>query len=190
MRPPDWNGRTVVCIGSGPSLTPADCELVHIAGHPVVVTNTTFRACPWADALMAVDLAWWRIHHAEVLRAFAGRCFTTSMVAATRAHVQCLAGQPWFRSFRNSGAAAVSLAVAAGAHKVVLVGFDAAAAPGRTHWHGDHPPALNNAASISEWPRLFAALARYAREAGVQVVNASRSTRLECFPRAGLEGAL
>lgn len=185
---PDWAGRTVVCIASGPSLTAEDCALVRAAGHPAVVTNTTFRLVPWADALFAFDLKWWKLYHGEVLATFPGQRFTASQIA--REGVVSTWGQPWFRGFRNSGACAVSLAVCAGAAKVVMLGFDAAADHGKVHWHGDHPKGLENAASIVDWPRQFGMLAKFAAARGVEVVNASRRTRLDCFPRATLEDAL
>jgi hypothetical protein len=156
----------------------------------VVVTNTTFRLCPWADALFAFDLKWWRAYHCEVMATFQGQCFSGSLVAANRERVTCASVQPWFRSFRNSGACAVSLAISGGAARVVLVGFDADAIGGRTHWHGDHPRKLGNLQSISDWPRMFGQLAKYAKDKAVDVVNASRHTRLDCFPRGVLEDSL
>ena len=72
MKLPDWRGRTVVCIASGPSLTAEDCELVRESGCPVIVTNTTFRLCPWADMLYAFDRPWWN-HYKLIGCYFTGR---------------------------------------------------------------------------------------------------------------------
>src|SRR5690606_36428084 len=97
--PSSGRWRTVVCIASGPSLTADDVETVRrwrqeaqgehagagqdaSAGGPdrewaggpvgVVVTNTTFRAAPWADVLYAMDRAWWLRYLDEVRKAFTG----------------------------------------------------------------------------------------------------------------------
>ena len=77
-----------------------------------------------------------------------------------------------------------------GAARIVLLGYDAEFTDGRKHWHDDHPPELENATSVADWPRLFGILARRAQRSGVQIVNASRATALECFPRVELEAAL
>lgn len=187
---PIWDGQTVVCIASGPSLTAEDCELVRASGHPVVVTNTTFQLCPWADALFAYDLKWWKHYHEEVEATFHGRKFTASLVAGNYG-AEVLVGVPWFKVFRNSGASAVSLAIGAGAAKVVMLGFDAGLnSDGKTHWHGNHPEGLGNASSISDWERFFRMLADYAGQRVVSILNASRTSNLTHFERVTLEDAL
>ena len=184
---PQWDGRTAVCIASGPSLIPADCEIVRAAGHPVVVTNTTFQLCPWADALYAHDAKWWKRYRDQVEADFRGRRFSVSQVAANYG-AETIFGEAWFKPFHNSGACAVSLAISGGAAKVVMLGYDASLGQnGEAHFHGDHPKGLNNAGSIGTWPRQFAMLAKYARTKDVEVVNASRRTALTCFRRSELE---
>jgi hypothetical protein len=185
-----WDGRTVVCIASGPSLTASDCALVRAAGHPVVVTNTTFRLCPWADVLFAFDSRWWKMYQAEVEATFAGRKIAVHP-SAEKYGAESTVGEPWFGIYRNSGACAGSLAIASGAARVILLGYDCGfARDGRKHWHSDHPEPLENAATLPDWKRLFAILARRARQAGVPVLNASRHTTLECFKRVELESVL
>jgi hypothetical protein len=179
---------TVVCLASGPSLTAEDCALVRASGHPTVVTNTTYRLAPWATVLMAHDYKWWEVHHAEVAATFAGRKVTTAP-RGTRYGAQTLALMK-FRAFGNSGAAAVSLAVMAGAKRVIMLGYDCQHTGGQTHWHGNHPPPLGNAGSVARWPAKFAQLAQYAARSGCTVVNASRETALTCFPRVQLEDEL
>lgn len=187
-----WLGRTVVCIASGPSLTEEDAELVHASGHPTIVTNTTFRLCPWADALVAFDCRWWQVYSHEVRETFAGRTVTfCPKGAAARWGVETtLHRADWVQAFGNSGTAAISLAIAGGASKVVMLGFDCQKTGGRTHWHGDHPKALGNAISMPGWPKLFRKVAQFAEARRVPVLNASRETALTCFPRMALEDAL
>lgn len=184
---PDWRGRAVVCIASGPSLTAADCELVRASGWPTIVTNSTFRSCQWADALYGFDSPWWRINIADVRTTFAGRCYTQALHPPKG--VICARGDPKFRSFGNAGANSVSLAVAAGAMRVVMLGFDCAITDGRTHHHADHPAPLRNCDTLPRWPTQFERLARYSTKRAV-VLNASRHTALTCFERAPIEDAL
>jgi hypothetical protein len=184
-----WKGRQVVCIASGPSLTDEDIAAVRRAAHPVIVTNTTFRLCPWAEVLFGFDGNWWKEYKAEVDAGFSGAKLTCSMAGA-RMGIPSLRDEKWFEGFGNSGAAAISLAVVGEARRVVLLGFDCQRTDGKTHWHGDHPKTLGNARSIGNWPKQFKNVARFAREAGVEVVNSSRQTALTCFTRAPLEAVL
>ncbi len=187
MTLPDWRWRTVVCIASGPSLTSGDCDLVR--GFPTVVTNTTFRLCPWADALYGFDRQWWNLYIEEVRKTFAGRLFCQS-THVIRKDIECARNHRWFRSFGNSGACAVSLAIAAGSKRVVLVGYDCGLTCGRSHHHGDHPAPLRNCDTIDRWAVQFGQLADWAQRRGAMVFNASRETALTCFPRERLEHVL
>lgn len=186
---PDWAGRTVVCIASGPSLTVEDCEKVKASGHPAVVTNTTFRLAPWADVVFGMDLAWWKEHHREVNAVCAGRKLSTSHAA--RAYgAESLWQVPWFPQVLNSGQGAITLAMVSGAAKAVLLGFDCQKTSGRAHWHDDHGKGMGNAGSLKRWPKHFERLATEARKRGCEVVNATRQTALTCFPRVPLDEAL
>jgi len=185
-----WKGKTVACIASGPSLTEDDCELVHRAALPTIVTNTTFRMCPWADVLFGFDTAWWREYRKEVEESFKGERLTFSPAGPSYG-VQTLHGQDaWCRPFGNSGTAAISLAIAGGAGRVILLGYDCQKTGGKTHWHGDHPAKLGNARSMPNWPKKFEALAKFAATKETRVLNCSRETALRCFPRAVLSEVL
>jgi len=188
----DWlqafAGRTVVIVASGPSLTEDDCTTVRSSGLPVFVTNTMFRRFPDADVLVAHDARWWKLYRSEVEKTFRGRRFRCDAVGiASERNPQTFLR---YRSFGNSGTAAIALAALAGARNVVLLGCDCRRTGGQTHSHGDHPPELSNARSIERWAPKFAKAAAYARGKGCEVVNASRETALTCFPRVPLEDGL
>jgi hypothetical protein len=87
----------------------------------------------------------------------------------------------------NSGYQAVNLAFLFGAAKIVLLGFDM---KGGSHWHGDHPGALNRGVPTRAFAKAFPALADDLKSEGVEVLNATRDTALECFPKIDLEDAL
>lgn len=189
---------TVFCLASGPSLTVEDVELVRAAGHPTVVTNTTFRLAPWADILFGFDARWWATkdprtgltHAQESERDFVGRRFCRSELGKNYG-IETLHASSWFRGSGNSGACAISLAVSAGAQRVVLLGFDCTfGADGKRHWHGDHPGGLGNCLSIARWPLQFTRVKRQADAARVAVINCSRRTALDMFPRLRLEDVL
>lgn len=86
----------------------------------------------------------------------------------------------------NSGYQAIGLAYQLGADRIALIGFDMRRTGGRSHWHGDHPAGLGNACGIERWAPRFAALARDLARVGVEVINCSIETALDCFPRADI----
>ena len=75
-----WEGETVVCLASGPSLTPADVEYVRGKAR-VIVINTTVLLAPWADVLYACDARWWQWHH-KTVKGFAGMKFALTKASA------------------------------------------------------------------------------------------------------------
>lgn len=196
---PDWRGRDVVCIASGPSLTETDVELVRASGLPAIVCNTSFRLAPWADALFAFDFRYWetrdpttRITYLEeTARDFRGARYCRSELARNLPGVISCVGRPWFWGFGNSGICAITLAQAARARRAILLGYDCKLGPGGLpHWHGKHPEPRSNCLSLPKWPEQFARLAKLCKARGFRVVNATRDTALDCFPRMTLEDAL
>jgi hypothetical protein len=153
-----------------------------------VVTNTTFRMCPWATALMGYDVKWWQVHHKEVSETFHGH--KVSGVLDCKPYGARSLRLLKFQPFGNSGAAAISMAVFAGSKRVILLGFDCQHTAGKTHWHGDHPAPLGNAGSVLKWPEKFRQVGKYAKRHGCEVINASRETALDMFPRVSLEDCL
>lgn len=152
----------------------------------MIVANTTFRIAPWADALFAMDRAWWEEHFAEVSADFVGQRFTCNPLPA-RYGVTKLS-KPAYNAHGNSGAGCVSLAALGGAGRVLMLGFDCQHTGGMSHWHGNHPRSLGNAGQVDRWPAKFRELQRSI--GNVEVINASRVTALDVFPRMTLEDAL
>lgn len=89
---------------------------------------------------------------------------------------------------RNSGFQAINLAVLAGAARILLLGYDMKAEGRQMHWFGDHPQ-RTAPQTIAGYRDGFNRLARVMPK-GLQIINCSRDTALQCFPRAELESAL
>ncbi|MBB1060421.1 hypothetical protein [Marilutibacter spongiae] len=78
-----------------------------------------------------------------------------------------------------------------GAGRILLLGYDCQHTGGRTHWHGDHPPGTaGNAApkTVRKWPGQFRQVRQHMGR--IPVINATRETALDVFPRAELEQVL
>jgi hypothetical protein len=128
-----------------------------------------------------MDRAWWRVYGDEVARTFAGECWAP-FGGDARLRRTGARRQP------NSGAGAIALGAHLGARRIVLLGYDCQKTGGRAHWHADHPGGLGNAGTVGHWPALFRTLARELQ--GVDVINCSRATALDAFPRRALEEVL
>ena len=137
---------------------------------------------PWADALYAHDLNWWKEYAKEVQATFAGDLATSVNWEGVERHP--------VPKYPNSGCGAISLAIYRGASRVILVGYDCQHTGGKTHHHGDHPRTLGNAGGVATWPEMFRTLALATEKAGIRVINASRTTALRVFERMPLEQAL
>lgn len=178
-------------MASGPSLTTEDAELVRASGHPTIVTNTTFRMAPWCAMVFGFDWRWWEAYHGEVKRVAPQAQRVSRAHSLERFGIETTHGERWFEGHGNSGSCAIAMAVAGGAARIVLLGYDCQPGPGgRKHWHADHEGSMTNCVSLPLWPRQFGDVAAMAARNGVKVVNASRSTSLTCFRRQPLEEAL
>lgn len=137
--------------------------------------------------LYAMDKQWWEVHKDEVAATFKGERVSSNTIAQKYEVKRMRPDQ--LKTFQNSGAGCISLAVLSGAEKVIMLGYDCQKTDGKAHWHGDHPPTLGNAGAINKWPAKFHQLA--AHVAGkATIINASRVTALDMFDRQPLEQAL
>lgn len=91
---------------------------------------------------------------------------------------------------RSSGAQAIQLARHLGAARAVLLGFDMRAVAGRTHWHMAH----HRETAVQDFRNVmlpgFQGLARDLPRVGLEVLNATPGSAIDCFPRATLAEAL
>jgi len=89
----------------------------------------------------------------------------------------------------NSGYQAANLALHAGARRIILVGYDMRRGPGNlAHWHGDHPPHMNNAPpdALARFAAAFDSVPE-TLPAGVEIINATPGSAVTAFPFASLE---
>lgn len=214
---PEWHGCTVTCIGGGPSLTREQCDAVaaaQAAGRTrVVAINDAYRLAPTADLLYFADARWWEWHKGrEEFQAFKGEKVTIENTGhdVTDPQVHMLRNaatvpngnkrqgdgelgglSPWptaLRTGMNGGYQALGLAIAAGAARVVLLGYDMGFLPGKSHWFGEHPnhhPLQDDGDYSQVFRRFFEQLTL---PHGVEVLNATPGSRIKAFPRVELAG--
>lgn len=81
----------------------------------------------------------------------------------------------------NSGFQAVNLAYIMGAKTILLLGFDMFG----THFFGKHPPKLDVMSPFRNFIESFASIKK-----DVEIINCSRQTALDCFPKMPIESVL
>lgn len=210
---------TYCCIASGPSLTQADVDYVRGKAR-VIVVNDNYLVAPWADYLWASDYEWWiaipngwKDRHLDLLSYvdFRGARCTLDLSAASEFGLHYIVSrnetglnrQGEINHGSHSGHAAIAFAYWLGAKRIILLGYDLG---GEGHWFGKHPKVRRvhpitgqeyevdlertTPACFETWCKEMEPLARDLREAGVEVVNCTRTTALTCFPRAALEDVL
>ena len=193
---PLWAGQTAFLLGGGPSL--AKVDLRRLSGHSVMAINSSAKPAMAAGldedgVLFFMDNGWWRDHR-SLCEAWRGPVVTLSRAAKREAPelVRRLdtttpqpafppAGAPAVRWGRSSGHLAISLAIAMGAARIVLLGYDMRLVDGRSHHHDDY--------SRRTHPDVFADfLAHFegwdgeAKAAGVEILNATPDSALTEFP--------
>lgn len=148
--------------------------------------------------MYACDGDWWDENIGEVLSKFEGELWTQDFNASEKFGLNRIEGESEkglgkdkIHFGANSGYQMVNLAYLFGAKKIILLGFDMKRGENKkSHWHGDHPGALNKSMPINKWIQNFNPLASDLKAEGVTVINATRDSDLECFERQKLEVAL
>ena len=154
----------------------------------VIVVNNTWQIAPWADAVFAMDCKWWREYSEAVRQGFNGERLTITHHGHALGACRVMDGSRPMNTYGNSGSGAIALAILRGAAKILLLGYDCMDKDGQRHWHADHPSKLGNAGSLPRWPKQFACLRNAHPRACI--VNCTRQTALQAFPRASLEDLL
>lgn len=195
--------KTIGVCASGPSLTLDDCDLLRRNVDEVIAVNDSWRMVR-ADHLYAADAHWWHYHIKDINCGFTGQRWSCDPPGNTNWckhdpvawHInvmECDIGAKGLstdpkrvHSGGNSGYQAINLALHLGAQRVVLLGYDMHNHSGKSHWFGDHP---KNFANRNGNPDRFIAAFRTIQPGayGLEILNCSRTTALDAFPRVALE---
>lgn len=186
-------------------------------GCRVVAINDNYTVCQWADALYFADVRWWE-HHKDkpFFRDFPGRKISIengagrfctdasvlknmSLAAGTMGRLST--DPTGIYTGQNSGYQAIGVAVLYGCKRIILLGYDMKAKevpitePGKTgvrmshHWFGEHPWP-SDAASYQHFRDEFARMATTAKLNGIEILNATPDSALDCFSKVTLDEAM
>jgi hypothetical protein len=201
----DWEGETCAIMASGPSMTYELSESIRRLGvRTIAVNNQGIKIgskeamAPWADLLYAADQLWWSNNRAAALE-FAGVKVTIAPSSGglkregEQVHIMGNGGPVGFdvrtthlRTGGNSGYQAIHLAAHLGVKRVLLFGFDMHAKNGE-HWFGYHSWRIGHKGNYSMFRARFDTLAPELRSRGIEVLNCTLGSALQCFRMASLE---
>jgi len=174
----------VAVLASGPSLTQHDVDLVRECGLPIIAVNSSWKMARDCVALVAGDYRWWKAYGDEVdipaLRVSRSQKAQDNYGAKrTKSKVSC---------GYNSGMVAVEWAIRKMYSPIILLGFDASIKDG-LHYFGPHERTPNpNEHRVKMWHKHFNELSGAYPKA--EIINCSRRTAIDCFPRKTLESVL
>jgi len=199
-----WQGKTVVCMATGPSLTADQIEHVRGAREAdacrVIVVNDNYAVAPWADLLFFADRKWFDWHKDKpAFQKFTGLRatlkFDKEMREVPGLHFlrydgpEGLSEKPGFlRTGSNAGHMALNIAFLAGAARILLLGYDGQSWKGRMHHFGNHP---DGTGPLFEKQRsALRTVDKDAKKHGVRIVNCSPGSALDQFERGSIEAVL
>lgn len=184
--------KTVAILATGPSLHRNDVDQLK-GQFPVIAINDAWRLAPWADILYACDERWWT--HYNFVPGFRGEKWTQNQgrrswpLEANRNGLNVIKSrnapglsfiEGLIHTGYNSGFQALNLAVLWGYKRIILLGYDCSDIG---HFFGEHPPPLRKKSPYSLFRKSFIESAPQLKEAGIEVVNCSRQTTIQCFKR-------
>lgn len=200
-----WAGAVVAILGGGPSLTREQIDICRDTTTTIVI-NSSVYAAPWADLLYFCDAKWYRWNEAAV-RDFRGMrvtleneklrdelpdlvCMRNDSKGSSERREGFCSDPSGLRTGGNSGYQALHLAVHMGARRILLLGYDMRPGPGgRMHHYPEHPTPTNPDA-VRFWAPRFRSLIEPLARLGVEVLNCTPGSLIDCFPRVDLLEAL
>lgn len=208
-----WEGRTVVCIATGPSLTQAQIETVRAAREAdvvrVIAISDAYLVAPFADLLffadqkwhdwhvagLARDWGWCRFSAEQARQAFAGfagqKCSVLNrkpgcFVLRSAGLAEMSLEPTTISTGHNGGFMALNIAALSGGRPILLVGYDGRRGPrGEHHAFGMHPDKKEPPYELMR--EVFRKAADKLAQLGIEVVNCTPGSAWTCFPGGTLE---
>lgn len=182
--PDEFLGETIYVIGGGPSLKGFDWD--RLRGKRIIATNNSAFRVPWADVMYWADARWYQWNK-ERLSEFRGKYMITRKrptpdlghdIKLIEHHFVGLSHDPRMVAGWCSGSNAINLAYLFGAARIVLLGFDMTGA----NFHDEHQLPSQEDFYKAKFIPAINLMALKLAQAGVEVLNATPNSQLECFP--------
>ena len=193
--PKIWPDSTIYIIGGGPSVSKSPLHLIH--NKNVIGVNNAYKLGKWVDICWFGDSRWFMWNKKE-LKNFKGLLVTCqrklrnadgydikSILKGRQAGID---RRPQFVCWNgSSGGSAINLAYHLGAKKIILIGFDMQPINGKYNYHDDY---LEKRTAVDPYKKFlipFPVIAKAARKLGIEILNATPGSKINCFPMVNLE---
>lgn len=197
--------KTIVIIGSGPSLTDDQCAYVaekRKAGLCKITTvNRSFQKLE-CDYIVAADAGPWEQYIDEMVEISPNaELWCHHKVAIEKyqdshglKHFECVNNHkglikepPKVSGGANSGHMAINLAYQWGYKNIALLGFDFQHTGGRAHWFGNHEvKSWANAHNVERWIELMEPMAKDLAKENINIWNCTTETAIESLPKCNI----
>ena len=193
-----WAGQDVFVIGGGPSLRDFDWD--RLRGSLTIGCNDAFALGPSVCSVCTFgDLKWFNCHRRE-LEMFPNPVITVQPTLYENSPDWLLVAKRQRQGLHrdgslgwggNTGCIALNLALALGALRVFLLGFDMSMVDGQTNWH-DHNLGTPNDGSYVRFAIGFERMAQDlpAVFPGREVINLTPGSKLNHFPKGQIDSYL
>lgn len=185
--------KTVVCLASGPSLTQEDVDYCKGKADIYAVKECWLMAKD-CQMVYAADGDWW--DHYEGLPEYKGRKITVNVDAANKWDLECvtyISTLNWncgghIATGGNSGFQAMALAEMHGYERIILLGYDYGFKPNQDkHWWDATIKRHCRSSNYTDWIKRMNQAAPLIQ---AEVLNASRESAINCFPRVDIKDVL
>jgi len=196
---------TIVCIGTGPSLTLEQIDIARQKGYRLFGCNKVYEIVPDLELLYGCNKAFWDTYHEEISK-HSCESWTTNLQAAQTYNINWI-GERFGMGLcedpnvihhgHGSGYSLVGMAHKMGADRVLLLGYDLKypkdyngrtqkVGTGKRHFFGEYPAHLQHWPSVSIRDGVHVELVdlyHSVHEQGlIEIIN--------CTPGSALEGVI
>lgn len=195
--PREWEGGPAFILGGGASLTGFDASILRGKGRIIAIKEAGLTMAPGADVLYWAD-KWWlegrpgfegnlsrlRLHKGKykVCRFEPKDSGGHDIKVLPQDKKVALSTDPTKLAGLDAGAACINLAYLFGASSIVLLGFDMQGG----NWDGRPRKAETNDRYRKRFMPMIEKMAGPLRAAGVDILNATPDSALDCFPKVPL----
>ncbi len=182
--------KTIYIVGGGSSLKDFDWSLLE--NEDVIAINRAYEKLPNAKWIYFSDLRFWQWNSKELIKHAAKKITGNYRIKDTHVEIYKFTGSKGLevepnrlRTGNSSGFAAINLAYHLGASLIILLGFDMYSDKGKFHWHNGYP--VKNRDNFEPMLKYFETIAEPLEDIGIEVLNASINSKIECFNKVTLE---
>lgn len=180
-------------VAGGPSLKNFDWSLLN--NKNCIAVNRSFEKMAYAKYIYFTDLRFWQWYDEELLdhpaeKVTAAKGLGSGVTYYQLTGLRGLETEPGkLKHGNNSGYAAINFAYHLGAKRIILVGYDMQYQGDKSHWH-DGYKAGNTPAMLDKMLPWFETIAGPLEKRGIEVINTSMNSRIECFKKQELKELL